>query len=99
MSYTEDFARLEAIIEKLLSTVDELRRQKAEMEILLQQKEEALRTAQSESGSLHEERDVILARVNKLIGTIEEWEGGAARPASADTMENEEQSVFSIQEQ
>ena len=76
MSHQEDFSRLEAIVDKLLSTVDQLRRQNKEMKDALLQKEQELRSVRDASDGLHEERAEILARVNKLIGTIEEWEGG-----------------------
>jgi len=83
MSHQEDFARLEAIVEKLLNTVDALRREKAGLQDALRRKEEELHTAKEQSVGLNEERDEILSRVNKLIGTIEEWENSESQGEAA----------------
>ena len=61
MSHQEDFSRLEAIVDKLLSTVDQLRRQNKEMKDALLQKEQELRSVRDASDGLHEERAEILA--------------------------------------
>ena len=100
MSHHEDFARLEAIVDKLLNTVDALRRQNAEMQDALQQKEEELRSVRDESGGLHEERTEILARVNRLIGTIEEWERGQQQAGDSDVKEKKTgQPAFNTQDE
>ncbi len=76
MSYKEDFSRLEALVEKLLGQVDSLRRQNGELQQALESRGMALDKMQNETGSLQEERGEILDRVNRLISSIEEWEGG-----------------------
>jgi len=76
MSYKEDFSRLEALVEKLLAQVDSLRRQNGELQQTLESRGMELDKMQNETGSLQEERGEILSRVNRLISSIEEWEGG-----------------------
>lgn len=76
MSYKEDFERLEALVEKLLEQVGALRRQNGELQAALDSRGQELDKIQNETGNLQEERSEILSRVNKLISSIEEWEGG-----------------------
>lgn len=94
MSHQEDFAKLETIVERLLQTVDELRRQNSELQGALSDKEEELRVMREEAGSLQEERKDILSRVTKLVDTIESWENEqqSASPGGEGT---ERQTVFS----
>jgi len=97
MSHQDDFARLEAIVEKLLNTVDALRREKTGLQDALHQKEEELRAVQEQSVGLNEERDEILARVNKLIGSIEEWENSESQDGATGKGGEESLSGFSVQ--
>ena len=76
MPYKEDFARLETLVEKLLAQVDALRRQNGELQAALDSRGLELDKMQNETGNLQEERSEILDRVNRLISSIEEWEGG-----------------------
>lgn len=76
MSYKEDFSRLETLVEKLLAQVDALRRQNGELQAALESKGMELDKMQNETGNLQEERGEILNRVNRLISSIEQWEGG-----------------------
>jgi len=75
MSYKEDFSRLEALVEKLLAQVDALRRQNSELQTALDARGVELDKMQNETGSLQDERGEILSRVNRLISSIEDWEG------------------------
>jgi peptidoglycan hydrolase CwlO-like protein len=94
MSHQEDFAKLEAIVERLLQTVDELRRQNSELQGALSDKEGELRVMREEAGSLHEERKDILSRVTKLVDSIESWEN-EQRSASPGSEGTERQTAFS----
>lgn len=86
MSYKEDFSRLEALVEKLLIQVDSLRRRNSELQTALDSRGAELDKMQNETGNLQEERGEILSRVNRLISSIEEWEGG--QPADGEGSEN-----------
>jgi len=68
----EDFGRLEERVEKLLAAYNELKMEKAELQGIQGRLEEELKKLRSETERLHSERDVICARINSLLGKLEE---------------------------
>ena len=98
MSHHEDFSRLEAIVDKLLSTVDQLRKQNREIKDALRQKEEELRSVRNATDGLQDEREEILSRVNRLIDSIEEWESGQSQVEDRETKEDEEMQAFTMKD-
>ena len=98
MSHHEDFSRLEAIVDKLLSTVDQLRKQNREIKDALRQKEEELRSVRNATDGLQDEREEILSRVNRLIDSIEEWESGQSQDEDRETKEEEEMPAFTMKD-
>ncbi|MEW6326596.1 MAG: cell division protein ZapB [Thermodesulfobacteriota bacterium] len=68
----EEFGQLEERVERLLAAYNELKREKAELESVQGRLEEELKRLRSESERMQSERDEVCARINSLLGKLEE---------------------------
>lgn len=68
----EEFGRLEERIEKLLTAYNELKIERAEIQSIQGRLEEEVKRLRSEIERLQSERDEVCARINSLLGKLEE---------------------------
>ena len=74
MEHNEDLARLEQFVEKLISSHNQLKKEKNEMMAQMQEKQQEFAELQETVKSLQEDRGVMHNQVTGLIGRIGEWE-------------------------
>ena len=74
MENNEDLGRLEKLVEKMIGIHDQLKQEKAELEGLLQAKEQEVAELLEQVQNLQEDRSVMHNRVTGLIDRIGEWE-------------------------
>jgi len=80
MSDNENFDRLEKTVEKFLGLFQAMKKEKAELEIILQEKETKISDLERKIDTLTDDRTRIHGRVSTLLNSIEEWEKGQAAP-------------------
>ena len=90
MDYQQDLMRLEGIIEKLMTAMDKLRKEKQALIATVNDRDQEISRLQNERNGLETDRSSILDRVNQMIGTIEEWENSDAQAAEPQDAANEE---------
>lgn len=74
MEQVESLARLEEAIEKLLTTMQEMKKEKSRLEIKLEEKEQESFELKQQLDTLQSERSRIHQRVSGLINSIDKWE-------------------------
>jgi len=74
MEHNKDLARLEQLVEKLLISHNQLKKEKDEMLSELQGKQQELLELQEKVKSLQEDRTAMHSQVTGLIDRIGEWE-------------------------
>ena len=79
MDHQEELGRLEGKIERLLASFDALKKEKKQLEELVQKKEVEVHQLQQEISVFNEEKQLISGRVNDLLVTIEKWEEESVR--------------------
>ena len=72
--HEEAMARLEAVVENLLTGFNGLKQEKLELEAKLRQKEYEVEELQEVMTTLKEEKSLVYRRVSGLLNSIEEWE-------------------------
>jgi len=74
MENSEDLARLEQFVEKLIGSHNQLKKEKNEMMAQMQEKHQEIAELQEMVKSLQEDRSVMHNQVTGLIDRIGEWE-------------------------
>ena len=74
MEHNEDLVRLEQFVEKLIGSHNQLKKEKSEMVIQMQEKQQEIAELQEMVKSLQEDRGVMHNQVTGLIDRIGEWE-------------------------
>lgn len=74
MDQSGDLGRLEKIIEQLLTSFSELKKEKARLESRLQGKEQEIASLKEQLAKLEQDKDQVHLRVSRLITAIENWE-------------------------
>jgi predicted nuclease with TOPRIM domain len=74
MENNEDLARLEQFVEKLIGSHNQLKKEKDEMAVQMQEKEQEIAELQEMIKSLQDDRSVVHSQVTGLIDRIGEWE-------------------------
>jgi len=69
-----NLAKLEAVVEKMLSNLQELKRENAMLQVQLEAKGEKLAELESKVKSLTSSQEEVSSRVSSLLSSIEEWE-------------------------
>ena len=80
-----NLAKLEAVVEKMLSNLQEMKRENAALQTQLESKNNRITELESKVESMSSSQDEVSSRVTSLLSSIEEWE----RKADFDT--NDEQ--------
>lgn len=74
MEQVESLARLEEAIDKLLTTMQEMKKEKSQLEAKLEEKEQEAFELKQQLDTLQSERSRIHQRVTGLISSIDKWE-------------------------
>ena len=74
MDHQGELGRLEGIMERLLASVDALKKEKKQLEEQVQKKEVETHRLRKEVSALNEEKQKICKRVDRLLAAIEKWE-------------------------
>lgn len=74
MEQVESLARLEEAIEKLLTTMQEMKKEKSQLEAKLEEKSQESFELKQQLDTLQSERSRIHQRVSGLINSIDKWE-------------------------
>ncbi len=74
MEQVESLARLEEAIDKLLTTMQEMKKEKSQLEAKLEEKEQEAFELKQQLDTLQSERSRIHQRVSGLISSIDKWE-------------------------
>ena len=74
MEQVESLARLEEAIDKLLTTLQEMKQEKSQLETKLEEKEQEAFELKQQLDTLQSERSRIHDRVSGLISSIDKWE-------------------------
>ncbi len=74
MEHNENLARLEGLVEKLIGRHNLLKKEKDEMLVQLQEKQQEILELQERVKSLQEDRSEMHNQVTGLIDRIGEWE-------------------------
>ena len=74
MEHNEDLARLEQFVEKLVDSHNQLKKEKNEILVQVQEKQQEIAQLQEMLKSLQEDRSVMHNQVTGLIDRIGEWE-------------------------
>jgi len=74
MEQVESLAKLEEAIDKLLTTMQELKKEKSQLEAKLEEKEQEVFEYKQQLDTLQSERSRIHQRVAGLITSIDKWE-------------------------
>lgn len=83
MEQVESLARLEEAIDKLLTTMQEMKKEKTQLEARLEEKEQEAFELKQQLDTLQSERSRIHQRVSGLISSIDKWEKTAEPKAPA----------------
>lgn len=83
MEQVESLARLEEAIDKLLTTMQEMKKEKSQLEAKLEEKEQEAFELKQQLDTLQSERSRIHQRVTGLISSIDKWEKLAEPKAAA----------------
>jgi peptidoglycan hydrolase CwlO-like protein len=83
MEQVESLARLEEAIDKLLTTMQEMKLEKSQLESKLEEKEQETFELKQQLDTLQSERSRIHQRVTGLISSIDKWEMTAEPKAPA----------------
>lgn len=74
MEQVESLARLEEAIDKLLTTLQEMKKEKSQLEAKVEEKEQEAFELKQQLDTLQSERSRIHQRVSGLINSIDKWE-------------------------
>ena len=74
MEQVESLARLEEAIDNLLTSMQEMKKEKSQLEARLEEKEQETSELKQQLESLQSERSRIHQRVAGLISSIDKWE-------------------------
>jgi len=74
MEQVESLARLEEAIDKLLTTLQEMKKEKSQLEAKLEEKDQEAFELKQQLDTLQSERSRIHQRVSGLINSIDKWE-------------------------
>ncbi|MBW2465940.1 MAG: hypothetical protein JRF02_01445 [Deltaproteobacteria bacterium] len=74
MEHNEDLARLEQFVDKLISNHNQLKKEKSDLLVQLQEKQQEIAELQETVNSLREDRSIMHSQVTGLIDRIGEWE-------------------------
>ena len=106
MEHNEDLARLEQFVEKLVDSHNQLKKEKNEILVQVQEKQQEIAQLQEMLKSLQEDRSVMHNQVTGLIDRIGEWEQifdqeGAApnsnsEESQAQNLSNESATLFNV---
>lgn len=69
-----NLAKLEAVVEKMLSNLQELKRENAMLQVQLEAKGEKVAELESKVKSMASSQEEVSSRVSSLLSSIEEWE-------------------------
>jgi len=83
MEQVESLARLEEAIDKLLTTMQEMKKEKSQLEAKLAEQEQDAFELKQQLDTLQSERSRIHQRVTGLISSIDQWEKMAEPKAAA----------------
>lgn len=83
MEQVESLARLEEAIDKLLTSMQEMKKEKTQLEAKLEEKEQEAFELKQQLDTLQSERSRIHQRVTGLISSIDKWEKTAEPKAPA----------------
>jgi len=72
--HNDDLARLEQFVEKLVGNHNQLKKEKKELTVQLQEKQQEIIELQEKVKNLQEDRGVMHNQVTGLIDKIGEWE-------------------------
>jgi len=71
-----DFSKLEAAVEKLLASLNSVKKEKVDLQKQIAEKEVMIKELEKEVASLHDDQKKANDRVSSLISSIEDWEKG-----------------------
>ena len=74
MENNADFARLEAVVEKLVDKLNVLKKENGQLHFFLMEKEQKIENLEGEITALHGDQQNISNRVSTLLSSIEDWE-------------------------
>jgi len=69
-----NLAKLEAVVKKMLSNLQELKRENAALQVQLEAKGDKLAELESKIKSMTSSQEEVSSRVTSLLSSIEEWE-------------------------
>ena len=90
MENSEDLARLEQFVEKLIGSHNQLKKEKNEMMVQVQEKQQEIAELQEMVKSLQEDRSVMHNQVTGLIDRIGEWEKVLDKEGAGQNSDSEE---------
>ena len=70
----ETLLKLEAVVQKMLGNINELKSEKSSLESQLQEKTSKIEELENMLASATSDQEDVSARVSSLISSIEEWE-------------------------
>ena len=94
-----NLAKLEAVIEKMLNSMQELKREKATLQAQLESKNNKIADLEAQLRSLNSNQEEVGTRVTNLLSTIEEWEKSADSDDSGnqeEPTESKETNLFNL---
>ena len=74
MEHNENLERLEQFVEKLVTSHNQLKKEKSEIMAQLQEKQQEIAELQETVKCLQEDKTVVHSQVTGLIDRIDEWE-------------------------
>lgn len=74
MEQNEDLIKLAAVVEDLLNDFNRLKREKSDLDLALEQKEQRIEELQATISSMKEEKSDAYQRVSGILDSIAEWE-------------------------
>ena len=96
MEHNEDLARLEQFVEKLVDSHNQLKKEKNEVMVQVQEKQQEIAELQEMLKSLQEDRGVMHNQVTGLIDRIGEWEQIFDKEDSAPNSNSEERQAQNL---
>jgi len=87
-----DFSKLEAVVEKLLASLNSIKEEKVDLQRQIADKDLKIQELEKEIASLNDDQKKIGDRVSSLIGSIEDWEKGTGADQKEGNTSNPEDS-------